>query len=96
MRKSYGQLSLLEAEAPVVVETPVVVEAPQPERPAVIHELPQALLDAGWSLVPAGCGWVRAVHTDGRATQDHFPARHRGLKFVIREIERLEAASEAI
>lgn len=81
----------VEAVAPVVVEEP----AETTDRPVVFHELPQAVLDAGWSIVPTGCGWVRAVNVDGRATQDHFPAKHRGLKFVIREIERIEAAKGA-
>lgn len=57
-------------------------------------ELPEQLLAAGWRLEYDEHGWCKAVH-DGMKLETvlHFPAKHRGLKFVIRDIERLSNAT---
>lgn len=56
-------------------------------------ELPEQFLNTGWRLEYDEHGWCKAIHDGmGVATVLHFPAKHRGLKFVIRDIERLSNA----
>lgn len=60
-------------------------------------QLPEALLSAGWSLEYDGQGWCKATNAALRLeTPWHFPAKHRGLKFILRDIERLSNAQSGI
>ena len=55
--------------------------------------LPEHLLTTEWRLEYDKAGWCKAVHDAMKIeTALHFPAKHRGLKFVIRNIERLSNA----
>jgi len=55
--------------------------------------LPEQFLEGGWRLEYDKAGWCKAVHDIMKIeTPLHFPAKHRGLKFVIRDIERLSNA----
>ena len=57
----------------------------------VKHELPENLLAAGWRLEYDSLGWCKAIHDEKQiVTGNHYPTPHRGLKFVLRDIERLE------
>lgn len=56
-------------------------------------DLPEQFLKSGWRLEYDKNGWCKAIHDDKKAeTPLHFPAKTRGLKFVIRDIERLSNA----
>lgn len=60
-------------------------------------DLPEHLKNAGWRLEYDEYGWCKAIHAElKKETTLHFPAKHRGLKFVIRHIERLSNASATI
>lgn len=60
-------------------------------------QLPEVLLSAGWFLEYDDQGWCKAVNdTQQLETAWHFPAKHRGLKFVLRDIERLSNAQSRI
>ena len=66
-----------------------VLQAPAPYRPEKPDELPDELTAAGWSLVWLGYGWVKATHPTLGETGEHFPAPHRGLAWVKRDIAKL-------
>lgn len=61
------------------------------DKPQPIMELPQEYVDRGWSIQHEAHGWFKAVNKDGRATVSHYMAKHRGLKFALREIAKMES-----
>lgn len=59
-----------------------------------IYELPEKYVKRGWRIEPDSTkGWVVAVNKDGRQGVSHYMTKHRGLKFVLREIDRMDAAA---
>lgn len=56
-----------------------------------IYELPQEYVDRGWSIEHEPYGWFKVVNRDGRATASHYMAKHRGLKFALRDIAKMES-----
>lgn len=53
----------------------------------------QALAAAGWSLAWESDGWVRTTHPSLGQTQATFPAKSRGLKFLIARVNKIHAAN---
>lgn len=58
--------------------------------PNAINDLPDEYKARGWRIEHEGYGWVRAVNANGKQTRSHYPAKHRGLKFVLRDIDKIE------
>lgn len=51
--------------------------------------LPEIYTKMGWSLVWDDYGWVYASHPEMGNTSVGFPSKHRGLKYTIKEIQRI-------
>lgn len=51
--------------------------------------LPEAYAAMGWMLEWGDWGWVKAVHPEMGETRSSFPAKHRGLKFTLRAIDKI-------
>ena len=68
------------------------LQAPPPYRPELLPELAAA----GWSLVWLPYGWVKATHPMLGETREHFPAPHRGLAWVERDIAKLRASADQL
>ena len=81
------QLTLFAESVPArkVLQAP----APAPYRPELPDELPDELTAAGWSLIWLDYGWVKATHPTLGETREHFPAPHRGLAWVEKDIAKL-------
>ena len=77
------QLTLFAESAPE--RKALQAPAPAPYRP----ELPDELIAADWSLVWLEYGWVKATHPTLGETREHFPAPHRGLAWVEKDIAKL-------
>lgn len=83
-KASARQPSLFEEPAPAVEQTT------PPPTPAL--DLPDDLKARGWRLEVDRWGWVCAVNDRlDKRTSEHYPAPQRGLKFLLRDIERIGA-----
>lgn len=59
------------------------------------YVLPDEYARAGWQLIDDGYGWVYAAHPVMGKTRSSFPAKHRGLKYILLAIDKLQNTEES-